>query len=329
MEVARVNLHAGTVGPRIFSVLDYGAVADGKTDNTEAFSACLRAVIEAGGGRIVVPGGVYSGRIVIPPFQAQSWIVIEIVGDRQPAPVFGTIGSFPLMDNGTIIKCVDTSGAAAVSASPDPSSPYGDFSMLCVVLRDLEIRTYDSPAIGGIDLQYAQQCRIENVVVNTGVYSVQASQPMHRTCGIATPACNNAALTILRNIVVTGYHTGILVNEHTDGDNINLACNLNGLEFVFAHHASRFGRVGAQRCTNNVAVAGKHGFSIEQLAIEVAGDDQTDDNNAWQYTQYNVNDPDNLATADINYWVVRGGVGAVDEFVMNGGESIHARRIGA
>ena len=31
----------------------------------------------------------------------------------------------------------------------------------------------------------------------------------------------------------------------------NLACNCNGRELGFAHHASRFGRVGAQRCTHN------------------------------------------------------------------------------
>jgi len=201
--------------------------------------------------------------------------------------------------------------------------------MLCVVVRDIEVRTYDDPGIGGIDLAHVQQCRVENVVVNTGVYCVQASRPTHGTAGIVTPACNNAALTVLRNVVVTGYHTGIVVNEHTDGDNINLACNVNGLEFVFAHHASRFGRVGAQRCTNNITVTGAHGFSIEQLDMEVAGLGQTDSNNEWQATEYNINDPDNLGLADVNYWVVEGGVGATDMFTMNGGASIRARRIGA
>jgi len=315
--------------PRDFNVLDYGAVADDKTDNTDAFSACLAAVIEAGGGRMYLPGGVYRGRIVIPPFQAPSWIVVEIVGDGQPAPVFGTIGSFPLLEDGSIVRCLEPSGLAVISAAPAPSSPYGDFSMLCVIVRDLEVRTYDDPGIGGIDLEHVQQCRVENVVVNTGVYCVQASRPTHGTAGIVTPACDNAALTILRNVVVTGYHTGIVVNEHTDGDNINLACNVNGLEFVFAHHASRFGRVGAQRCTRNISVTGRHGFSIEQLDMEIAGPRQTDANNEWQATEYNINDPDDLGVADVNYWVVEGNVGATDRFAMNGGASIRARRIGA
>ena len=37
----------GTVKSRTFNVLNYGAVGDDKTDNTAAFSACLKAVIEA------------------------------------------------------------------------------------------------------------------------------------------------------------------------------------------------------------------------------------------------------------------------------------------
>jgi len=127
----------------------------------------------------------------------------------------------------------------------------------------------------------------------------------------------------------TGYYTGILVNEHTDGDNINLASNINGLEFAFAHHASRFGRVGAQRCTHAIAVTGRHGFSIEQLDMEIAGKGQTNSNNQWQATEYNIDDPKNLGTADINYWVVEGNVGATEKFTRNGGATIRTRRIGS
>ncbi|MDA0334141.1 MAG: glycosyl hydrolase family 28-related protein [bacterium] len=309
--------------------VDYGAVGDDDTDNTAAFSACVAAAIEAGGGRICIPAGVYRGRITIPPFQASSWLVIEIVGAGQPVPVFGTIGACPLLDNGTIIRGLDTSGPAVIAATPDPSAPYGQFSMLHVIIRDLEVRTCDDPRIGGIDLQYVQQCKVENVVINTGVYNVQASMPTHGTKGLITPACNNAAFTILRNVVVTGYHTGIVVNEHTDGDSIVVASNMNGLEFVQGHHASRFGRVGAYRCPNMVTVTGQHGFSIEQLNIEKAGPKQTDEGNAWQATVYDINDPDDLGMADINYWVVVGNVGARDVFTCNGGASIRARRIGS
>jgi len=84
-----------------------------------------------------------------------------------------------------------------------------------------------------------------------------------------------------------------------------------------------------QRCTHAIAVTGKHGFSIEQLDVEIAGPGQTDKNNEWQATAYNINDPDNLGIADINYWVVEGNVGAVEKFTRKGGASIQARRTGS
>jgi len=312
---------------RELNVKDYGAVGDDKTDNTTAFSACLNALIKTGGGRMVIPDGVYRGRIIIPG--SKEWITIEVVGASEPTPVFGTIGAFPFPANGTIIKCVDLSGAAVISASNKPQKLYMTFSGVNVSLKNLDVRTYDNPSISGVDLAQAAQCKMENVFVNTDRYNVQASKPTHGTSGIITPACNNAALTILRNVIVTGYHTGILVNEHTDGDNINLASNANGLEFAFAHHASRFGRVGAQRCTRSVTVTGKHGFTIEQLDMEIAGAKQTDEHNAWQATDFNLYDPKNLGAGEVKYWVVEGEVGAVEKFTREGGTSIYARRIGS
>lgn len=310
-----------------FNVINYGAVGDDATDNTAAFSACVKAVIEAGGGRMCLPPGVFRGRIVIPAIQAPNWISLEIVGASQPASVFGTIGRFELLNNNTIIKCLDTAGSAVIRV--EPTSPRPDsFSHVHVVLRDLEVRTHNDPAIGGVDLEWAQQCRVENVVVNTGVYNVQASKPTHGTKGLITPAVNNGALTILRNVIVTGYHTGILVNEHTDGDNIVVASNIHGLDFATAYHASRFGRVGIYRCTHSLTVTGTHGFSIEQMNLEHAGPRQTDDNNAWQTTVYDLNDPNNRGVGDINYWVVLGNVGISEVFTRNGGASVQARRIG-
>lgn len=317
--------------PRVFNVLDFGAKGDDETDNTVAFSACLKAVIEAGGGRMVLPDGVYRGNIVIPAVSTPipSWITLEIVGESEPTPVFGTVGSPSFHNRGTIVKSLSETGPAVISANRPTDSLYGGFSAVYVVLRNLDVRTYDNPGIGGIDLECALQCRIENVIVNTGVYNVQASQPTHGTKGLVTPACNNAALTILRNVVVTGYHTGIVVNEHTDGDSIVVASCVNGLEFLQAHHASHFGRVGTYRNTHHVTVSGRHAFSIEQMNTEMPGLGQTDAGNAWQTLVSDVNDPQNLGVGDINYWVVLGGEGAVDQFVKNGGASIRARRIGS
>lgn len=43
--------------PRDFPITDYGAVADGKTLNTEAIARAINACNQAGGGRVVIPAG--------------------------------------------------------------------------------------------------------------------------------------------------------------------------------------------------------------------------------------------------------------------------------
>jgi hypothetical protein len=276
----KVTADTNVLAPRVFNVLKYEAVGDDKTDNTEAFSACLKAVIEAGGGRMFLPDGVYRGRIIIPG--TKKWITVEIAGESEPTPVFGTIGTIPLQKNGTIIKCVSKSGPAVISAASSPEKLYMTFSGVNVIIRNLDVRTYDNPGISGIDLKHAAQCKIENVFVNTDIYNVQASRPTHGINSVITPACNNGAWTVLRNVVVTGYRTGIIVNEHTDGDSIVVASNINGLEFLKANHASRFARVGTYLNTHQVTVSGRHGFSIDQLNTEMPGRGQTNAGNAWQ-----------------------------------------------
>ena len=212
-----------TGGGRIFNAADFGAVDDDSTNNTAAFSACLDALVAAGGGRMVLPRtklGIYRGNIIIPPVDA--WATVEIVGNLQPPPIVGTVGKETFCSNcsHTVVQSLEKSGPAVIFVSPAPGQ-YASFSSAFVTIRDLEVRTYDNPSISGIDLGYAQQCSLQNVFVNTAVYSVQAAQPTHGTSGIVTPYINNGAYTMLRNIAVSGYFNGIVCNEHTDGDGMS------------------------------------------------------------------------------------------------------------
>ncbi|MEI8288110.1 MAG: glycosyl hydrolase family 28 protein [Verrucomicrobiota bacterium] len=44
---------------RVFNLLDFGAVGDGKTMNTDAFKNAIATIEKAGGGKLVVPKGVF------------------------------------------------------------------------------------------------------------------------------------------------------------------------------------------------------------------------------------------------------------------------------
>lgn len=53
------GIRAPAFPDRDFPVTDFGAVADGTTDATDAFRAAVAACAKAGGGRVVVPPGVF------------------------------------------------------------------------------------------------------------------------------------------------------------------------------------------------------------------------------------------------------------------------------
>ena len=49
-----------------YNIMEYGAVADGTTNNSGAIQAAVDACTEAGGGRVIVPTGRFlSGTIVL------------------------------------------------------------------------------------------------------------------------------------------------------------------------------------------------------------------------------------------------------------------------
>ena len=53
------RIKAPTFPNRDFKITDYGALADDKTDNTEAIRQAIAACNKAKGGRVVVPPGVW------------------------------------------------------------------------------------------------------------------------------------------------------------------------------------------------------------------------------------------------------------------------------
>src|SRR5215470_11825425 len=53
------RIKAPTFANRDFKITDYGAIAEGKADNTEAIRKAIAACNAAGGGRVVVPPGLF------------------------------------------------------------------------------------------------------------------------------------------------------------------------------------------------------------------------------------------------------------------------------
>lgn len=78
--------------------------------------------------------------------------------------------------------------------SAKKGSLYMGFSGVYMVIRKLDVRTYNDPHIGGISLQHATHCRIENVTMTSGVYNVQAARPRHCKAVLLTPGTKTPPL---------------------------------------------------------------------------------------------------------------------------------------
>jgi polygalacturonase len=80
-----------------FSIKDYGAVGDGQTMNTEAFAKAIDACTKSGGGKVIVPPGLW----LTGPIQLQSNVnlvvergaLIQFTGDRTQYPIIQIDGS--------------------------------------------------------------------------------------------------------------------------------------------------------------------------------------------------------------------------------------------
>lgn len=59
---------------RVFNIVDYGAEADGVSDNARAIQKTIDACVKAGGGQVLVPAGVYMAG----PFEVGSYVDLHL-----------------------------------------------------------------------------------------------------------------------------------------------------------------------------------------------------------------------------------------------------------
>lgn len=60
-----VSCQVKTNTDKVFNIVDYGALADGVTDNAPAIKKAVDACVKSGGGKVVIPGdGVFFNRAI-------------------------------------------------------------------------------------------------------------------------------------------------------------------------------------------------------------------------------------------------------------------------
>lgn len=314
--------------PKCFDPVDYGADPTGVSNSTTAFAACMAAVVAAKGGRICIhQNNFLVDSINIPAIPAAEDIVITIEGDIMPNFLIGTV-DYPYVfpTKGPIIRSTSTSPTASVIKALPLA---GTFSFANVYLKNLDIRTYDNPRIGGIDLTYAPFATLENVFINTNIYGIRSAEPTHNTIGLRMPTSNNGARSILENVTITGYATQLVASEHVNANNLHLGNGITGILMEsFGPHGANFDRIEMMGLRYLFETHSDCEFIIQHLDVEhLDSATQYALGKAYQITWADFNDPANNMRARVNYKIV-GASGSPNDLLKTGANLVIAQKIG-
>ena len=111
------KVHRPQIPPRQISVADYGGVGDGVTLNTDAFAKAIDVLVENGGGRLVVPKGIWlTGPITLKDnieLHVTPDAVLLFSTDRSLYPIVETV--FEGLDTRRCLAPINADGAKNIA----------------------------------------------------------------------------------------------------------------------------------------------------------------------------------------------------------------------
>ena len=327
--------------PNWFNVMNYGAIGNGVTDDTAAWTAALAAAAAAGGGTVYGPGrifaingaqqsgtaftGSYSGQIVFPARSlSQPRITIRILGDQQaPMMQWGPQSSDnePAHQSGTILlsnASAATSNVFDVVPGANPDSSGDPYSNIEVVFENVTVRRPVGGSAGVLSARYAAALRVDGCSFDVNASAGSVTQPAAGTIGIYAPQIDNAAHVSIKNTQTIGHDTGLYGAEHCTLDNFAAQLNNVGLRVGKGYHLQNWNRV--LLCLNV-----RH-ISVDQATPNpvVVGSIDLEDGPAgkWYTTTYDIDDAGNYLRGQLLYDKVVSSVGQVHSLLLNGASKI-------
>lgn len=252
------------------------------TNDGPAFQAGLNALYAVGGGVLKVPsapkGNFYfvtsalnhSDNTGHDP-NAQIWFpsesfpevtspdsvpyVIKIEGEVKPNVEYGALDndSSQIRSGGCMIVSGLTASfgqGAVIGAGAGFVTPFGSFSAVTCILENIDVQVPDGlrgAYRSGIDFNLANLVQLKNCNVKTDVPALQAHTPAFHTFGLRMPQVGAGVEQYLDGLnSFQGFESGAVISEHVSAQILSVQCNLYGVMFVQANHASHISTLKAQ-----------------------------------------------------------------------------------
>lgn len=339
--------------PSEYNVLDFGAKADGKADDTYAIQRAIDYVMDHGGGTLFFPNGCYrlatiqeghqvKAHLLIPnkrtPGQ-RDYVMLRLRGEGSVSiPCsYASHTSEDKLDvwhNGTVF-CSDVLGdlqtdpkqpPVSILAADGGENVYG-INWTTIRLEDLafcaKAEEGGFPRLSGVNMSYAATVYADNLLIYSSIRNMVLTSPTaagHYSAGFIGPRtwCNPEEN--FQNVnVKSAFRYGFIFSEHANGNDLSAWNCDNAFVFSRMDHSAWFGRIHAQNCANNltsldVEYAG-HTVGNAYVRIEQVGIEVNSGQKpvAFNYRSF-VDDPQNRLFGSYEYHIVVSNVGADNSY---------------
>jgi len=187
---------------KTFNVLNFGAVGDGRTDNTTSINDAIKAATIAGGGKVVIPSGIYlSGPLKFASnlnLQIDSAAILRMLPiDKYPG---GIVDGTPFI-SGILLHDIAITGKGMIDGQGSPWWPYAKTSNAkrprMIAFRDCErvlvsgVKLINSPMFHIAISGKSSNVTVQDVIIRAPS-STDPVNPSHNT-----DACDVSGTKIL------------------------------------------------------------------------------------------------------------------------------------
>ena len=291
-----LNSHRSDGSEDYYNVRKFGAKGDRQTDDTQAIQSAINAAVTHGGGVVYFPAGVYniSGPIIdsvghqrcgsqlyIPFSDLKHPVTITFKGESAPEfELQGLIKTTPSMNGSILLSTLISSDSTSfvIGMVRGSGKGWAQWNYSTPYFYNLGIRTSTTRdrdtvqianSLGGINLQYASKCYLDNILITT--QSPLASIPDPSGTGsvaLVTPKVDNHAQIDIGLIRIGGYDYGIKFSEHFVAQDVQIVCCNVGVLSEFSHHSSSIQTLEIECCRYPIIFNPGHNLMVANYNTE-------------------------------------------------------------